>query len=174
MNVFLIGYRGTGKSTVARLLAQRLAWQCYDADDEIEARAAQTIANIFATRGEEAFRDWESRVLADLAARDRAVLSLGGGAVLRPRNRASLAGRGPVVWLQATPEILWQRILEDTATAARRPNLTALGGITEIIATLAERQEIYRQCATLTVDTEGKSPALVADEILAKLELGER
>lgn len=174
MNVFLIGYRGTGKSTVARLLAERLGWQACDADDEIEARAGLSIAEIFATQGEGAFRDWESRVIEDLAARDRAVLSLGGGAVLRPQNRAALAGRGPVVWLQATPETLWQRIQQDAATAARRPNLTSLGGITEIIATLGERQEIYRQCALLAVDTEGKSPALVADEILAELELGER
>lgn len=174
MNVFLIGYRGTGKSTVARLLARRLAWTCLDADEEIEARAARSIAEIFATQGEATFRDWESQVLADLAARNRVVVSLGGGAVLRPENRAALVGRGPVVWLQAAPETLWRRIQEDSTTAGRRPNLTACGGITEIIATLGERQEIYRQCAQLAVDTEGKTPALVADEILAELKLGER
>lgn len=174
MNVFLIGYRGTGKSTVARLLADRLGWQWFDADAEIEARAGATIAEIFAAQGEQAFRDWESRVLVDLAARDSAVLALGGGTVVRPENRSALAGRGPVVWLQARPETLWARVSADASTAARRPNLSTSGGITEIIATLAAREDIYRQCASLAVDTEGKSPEQVADVIWSQLMLDQR
>ena len=90
MNLVLIGYRATGKSETARLLAQRLGWEWVDADAEIEARAGKTIAKIFADDGEQAFRDAESRVVAELAVRDRTVLALGGGAVLREENRRAL------------------------------------------------------------------------------------
>ncbi len=172
MNLVLIGYRGTGKSTVARLLGERLGWPALDSDDEIEARAGMSIARIFEEEGEQGFRDRETQVLADLAARDRCVLSVGGGAVLRPENRRALAAIGKIVWLQATPETLWRRIAADGATAARRPNLTAQGGITEITATLNERTPIYRQCAHLEVDTQGMTPDEVADAILAQCELG--
>src|SRR5262249_25682645 len=146
MNVILIGLRGTGKTTVARLLAERLSWPWFDADEEIEARAGKSIAGIFADDGEEAFRDWESRVVAELAARDGAGLAWGGGAVLRPENRAAIERQGRIVWLTASPQTLASRVEADRATAASRPNLTAAGGITEIIATRDARREIYRQC----------------------------
>src|SRR6185295_9711178 len=169
MNLVLIGYRGTGKSTVARLVAERLAWPWFDADAEIESRAGKSIAQIFADDGEGAFRDWESQVVADLAGRDKAVLALGGGAILRPDNRAAILWQGRVVWLTASPETLWRRIEQDRATAERRPNLTAEGGITEIIATLDARRDVYRQCAHHEVDTQGRTPEEVADAILDEL-----
>ncbi len=171
MNLVLIGYRGTGKTTVARLVAERLAWPWFDADAEIEARAGKSIAAIFADEGETAFRDWESQMVADLAGRERCVLALGGGAVMRPGNRAAIGAQSRTVWLRALPETLWRRINQDQATAGRRPNLTTEGGITEIIATLDARNPIYRQCAQWEVDTEGKSPTEVADAILAQLDL---
>jgi shikimate kinase len=171
MNLVLIGYRGTGKSTVARLVAERLAWPWFDADAEIESRAGKSIAQIFADDGEGAFRDWESQVVADLATRSSAVLALGGGAILRPENRAAILREGRVVWLTASPETLWRRIEQDRATAERRPNLTAEGGITEIIATLDARRDVYRQCAHHEVDTQGRTPEEVADAILDELKL---
>lgn len=91
---------------------------------------------------------------------------------MRPANREAIAGQGRVVWLQAPPETLWQRIQEDQATVARRPNLTPEGGITEIIATLDARRAIYRQCAHLEVDTQGRTPEDVADAILAQVKPG--
>jgi len=171
MNLVLIGYRGTGKSTVARILAERLGWPWFDADAEIESRAGKSIAEIFAQDGESVFRDWESRVVADLATRDQAVLALGGGAVLRPENRACILQQGRVAWLTAPPETLWQRIQNDQLTAGRRPDLTAAGGITEIIATLAARREVYRQCAHCEVDTQAKTPEQTAEAILEALSL---
>jgi shikimate kinase len=173
MNLVLMGYRGTGKSQVARLLAERLGWPCFDTDEQIEQRAGKSIAAIFAEDGEDAFRDWETQVIADLAARDRSVIALGGGAVLRAQNRAALARASHVVWLTASPQTLWRRIQADAATQARRPNLTAAGGITEIIATLDARRPIYRQCAHAVVDTEDKTPAEVADAIVAQLPLAD-
>lgn len=171
MNLVLIGYRATGKSETARALAERLGWDWVDADCEIEARAGKSIAQIFSDDGEQAFRDAESKVVAELAARDRTVLALGGGAVLREENRRALENRGPVVWLTASPETLWRRIQGDPASGSRRPNLTVTGGITEIIATLDARRPIYRRCADVEVDTEERTPAEVADAILAQVNL---
>jgi shikimate kinase len=168
MNLVLIGYRGTGKSTVARLLAERLEWPWYDADVEIESRAGKSIAQIFADDGEGAFRDWESRVVADLATRANTILALGGGAILRPENRAAILRQGRVCYLARNP---WRRIEQDQSTAGRRPNLTAAGGITEIIATLDARRNVYRQCAHHEVDTQGRTPAEVADAILEQIKL---
>src|SRR5688572_10466805 len=101
MNIFLIGYRGSGKSTVAQHAAKLLGWPWLDADAVLEVRAGKSIRQIFADEGEGAFRDLESAVVADLAGSDEHVIALGGGAILREENRQALAGRGLVVWLQA-------------------------------------------------------------------------
>jgi shikimate kinase len=166
--IFLIGYRGTGKTTVARLVAQRLGRESIDADREIERRAGKTIAAIFADEGEPPFRELESAVIADLA-RTSLVISTGGGAVLRAANRAAMQAAGPIVWLTASVDAIAVRIAADAATARLRPNLTAIGGKAEIAAVLAERMPIYKACATFVVDTEGRTPAEVADQILALL-----
>ncbi|HMO85321.1 MAG TPA: shikimate kinase [Lacipirellulaceae bacterium] len=168
-NVALIGYRGTGKSTVARQLARRWGWACIDADVEIERRAGRSIAEIFAAQGETGFRDLEETVVAALCEQPAAVLALGGGAVLREANRAALRQCGAVVWLQATVEAIAGRLADDPTTASRRPNLTKSGGRQEIERVLAERTPIYRACATLEVDTEGKSPEAISDEIVAAI-----
>jgi len=93
MNLILIGYRATGKTTLARLLAGRLGWEWIDADVEIERRAGKSIAEIFADDGQTAFRDLEAEVIADLCKKERLVLAAGGGAPLRPENRAFLYNR---------------------------------------------------------------------------------
>src|SRR5437868_3606467 len=92
MRLILIGYRGTGKSTVARHLGLKLGWEWIDADVEVELRAGMSIAAMFADEGELFFRDLESRVLNDLLRRERIVLAAGGGVVLRDENRAALRG----------------------------------------------------------------------------------
>ena len=166
--IFLVGYRGTGKTTVARLLAQRLGRESIDADKEIERRAGKTIAAIFSDEGEPPFRDLEAAVVADLA-RTSLVISTGGGAVLREASRSVMQAAGPIVWLTASVDTIAVRIAADAATARLRPNLTAVGGKAEIAAVLAERTPIYQACATFVVDTEGKTPAEVADQILALL-----
>jgi shikimate kinase len=173
MNLVLIGYRGTGKTTVARLVAERLNWPACDSDEQIEELAGKSIAEIFRADGEEAFRALEAQAVETLSKRDCCVVALGGGAVLRAENRQAIARQGKVVWLAASPETLWQRIQADDNTAARRPNLTAAGGISEIIATLALRDPIYRQCADLEVDTTDKTPCQVADAILAGVDISD-
>jgi shikimate kinase len=170
-SIALVGYRGTGKSTVAQQLALRLGWDWADADVEVELRAGKSIAAIFADDGEEAFRSLEAAAAAELCARRKLVIALGGGAVLREDNRAALARCGAVVWLKASVDTIVRRLSEDAATAARRPNLTKSGGRTEVEQLLAARTPFYRGCATLEVDTEDKAPAEIADEIVAALGL---
>jgi shikimate kinase len=167
--IFLIGYRGTGKTSVARELAGHLGRHWVDADDLIEQTAGKTIAAIFVEEGEAGFRELEARIVATLARKRATVVALGGGAVLRDDNRQAISATGPVVWLTASVDTILERVAADSATASRRPNLTVAGGRAEIEELLAVRTPHYRQCATLVVDTEGKTSAEVAEEIAAKL-----
>lgn len=159
----LVGYRGTGKSTVGRLLAERLAWSFADADVEIEARAGRSIVRIFAEQGEPAFRELESATLRDLAARDRLVLATGGGAVIRPENRRLLGDFGFVAWLRADPLVLAERLRAETAG---RPALTAAGTLDEIADVLATRSPLYDAVSHARVETDDRTPAEVADLVL--------
>jgi shikimate kinase len=167
MNIALIGYRGTGKTTVARELAPLLACDWIDSDDEIERAAGKSIAEVFESDGEQHFRDLETAVLTRLCTQEHVVLALGGGAVVRRENREILSTVLHVVWLQADVDTIHQRVSCDATTADRRPNLTIAGGREEIAQVLAERTPVYRECATLVVDTLDKSPQQVAREILA-------
>src|SRR4029079_12405733 len=165
MNLLLIGYRGSGKTTIAQLLAQKLGWDWVDADVEIERAAGKNIASIFENEGERGFREREANIVRQLCARDRTVIALGGGAILHEESRRTVAQTGRVVLLVASPESPWQRLQTDPTTAQRRPNLTT-GGFAEIAAVLADRMPVYRQCAHVEVDTEGRTPQDVAAEVL--------
>jgi shikimate kinase len=170
--ISLIGYRGTGKTSVAVVLARRLGWNWIDADEEIQRRSGQSIAEIFATVGEQGFRDLETlAILESTSSPDRLVLSCGGGAVLRPENRQALKAAGKVVWLQATPQTILKRLAADPRTAAQRPPLTSQGGLEEVRQLLAIREPLYAETADLAVDTEGKTLAAVAAEIVDGLGL---
>jgi shikimate kinase len=167
--IALIGYRGTGKTTVAQVLARQLGWDWIDSDVEIELQAGKSIAAIFADDGEPAFRDLEAAAVVELCSRERTILALGGGVILREVNRQRLKSCQAVVWLKASVDTLADRIFGDPTTAGRRPNLTNHGGRNEIEQVLAQREPIYRGCATLEVDTDSKEPAEIADEILAAI-----
>lgn len=170
MNLILIGYRATGKTTLAALLASRLGWDWIDADVVIEQRAGKSISRIFAEDGEPAFRDLEAQVIADLSGRDRLVLATGGGAPMRAESLQAMRRGGKVVWLKARPETILARMSGDQTTAARRPNLTEKGPLDEIMHLLSVREPIYRESADLEVDTESKTLAELADEILDRLD----
>jgi shikimate kinase len=171
MFIALVGYRGSGKTAVAQLAALKLGWDWIDADVEIELRAGKSIAAIFADDGEDKFRDSETQVLGELLNREKTVLALGGGVVLRDENRqmlskARILDRGRIVWLQAPPRELWQRIQADPATAARRPNLTAAGGVEEVTRLLKIRGPLYQELADLTIHTAGQNADKVAQKIV--------
>ena len=164
----LIGYRGTGKSTVGRMLAGRLNRPFLDADIEIESRAGRSISSIFTEWGEPEFRDREERTLAELTATfPDAILATGGGAILRPANRAVLAQFGLVVWLRAGHDELARRIEADGVSAASRPSLTGAGTVAEIAQVYQARQALYEAAADAAIDTEGKTPGEVAEQVLA-------
>ena len=165
----LIGYRGTGKTTTARLLALKLGWDWVDADVEIELRAGKSIKQIFADDGEPRFRDLEAEVLADLLQRRRTVVACGGGAVMRDANRALLRDCPQVVWLRGSAEVLERRIAGDATTSARRPNLTAGGGRSEIETLLTTREPWYRECAKLVINTDELTPEQTAAAVLQHL-----
>jgi shikimate kinase len=167
--VTLIGYRGTGKTTVAPPLARRLGLDSIDADAEIEIRAQRTIRQIFAEQGEPAFRALESQVMAELLKQDGLVIAAGGGAVLDPETCRRMRAAGPVVWLRAGIDTIRRQIDSDPTTRERRPDLTAAGGTEEIQALLAVREPIYRRTATCTVDVDGRTTDDVVETILAQL-----
>jgi shikimate kinase len=170
MILTFIGYRATGKTTLAKLVAQQLRWDWIDADVEIERRSGKTISRMFAEDGEPAFRNLEAAVIADLCRRDRLVLAAGGGAPLRPESRQAMRNGGKVVWLTASPDTIARRMSSDATTAARRPNLTQKDPLTEITELLARREPIYRETADLVIDTEGRTPDSLAAEIIHFLE----
>jgi shikimate kinase len=174
MSIVLIGYRGSGKTTIGRLLSQKLACPFADSDQQIVTTANKTIKEIFEQDGEEKFRDLETAVILKLANLKDYVLSLGGGALLREENRrAILAGKHTIIYLRADPVELHRRIHSDTATAAHRPSLTKLGGgIDEIRSVLAAREPIYRQVMTVEVDVTDASPDQVVKEILKLIQPG--
>ena len=166
--IFLVGYRGAGKTTVARLLAARLGWDWIDADEELERRAGVTVREIFSAEGEAGFRDREEAVLADLCRRERAVIATGGGAVLREANRNRMRAAGHVVWLSTDAATAWARLQGDPSTADRRPALT-VGGLAEVEQLLRQREPLYRACADLTVDTANRTPEAITAEIVVRL-----
>lgn len=167
-SIYLIGYRGTGKSTVGGCLAERLGCERADSDQWAEQRGYRTIAEIFAEEGEQAFRDLEQQVVSELAAGPPRVVALGGGALLREANRAAISG-SHVVWLTAAPATIAERLAADELSGAHRPSLTGAGLLEEIEKVLEHRTPIYQQCATLVVDTQDRTPQQVAEEIYANV-----
>jgi shikimate kinase len=164
MNVVLIGYRGTGKSTVARLLAVRLGRTAISTDAEIVKRAGQSIPEIVAQHGWEYFRDLESQVCREAADGDRLVIDTGGGAILRAANVEALKKTGRLFWLKASVSTIASRIGADT----QRPSLTGTKSfIEEIEEVLQERTPKYEAAADHIVETDHRSIDRIADEILA-------
>lgn len=165
MNLILIGYRGTGKSTVARLLASRLGWKTVSTDALIVERAQSPIPEIVAKFGWDHFRTLETTVCQELQGKDHLIIDTGGGAILRDMNVQSFKPSGVICWLTATIETISRRIAGD----AQRPSLTSgKTFIEEIEEVLKERTPKYRAAADFIVDTDACSAEQVADQVLAK------
>lgn len=165
-NVFLIGLMGAGKTTVGRMLARRLRLRFYDSDHEVERRCGVKIPLIFEIEGEGGFRARETHVLAELTALEGIVLATGGGAVTVDENRRRLAARGTVVYLNARPEDLYERVRHDR----NRPLLATADPLARLRELHATRDPLYRSVADLVIDTGAQSVPALAHELLDKLE----
>jgi shikimate kinase len=168
--ITLVGYRGSGKSSVAAQLATLLGCSWQDADDVLEREAGASIAALIAARGEGHFRDLESTLLDKLLAEERGVLATGGGVILREDNRAALRSQGrPVVWLTAPADVLKARLAADPATAARRPALSGTNPLDEVATALVARGPLYRAVADAVIDVSAEPPERIAARIAAWL-----
>lgn len=161
----LIGYRGSGKSTIGPQVAALANVPVFDADAEIERAAGKSIREVFSERGEAHFRELETETLRELLSRKPSVLSLGGGVVLREENR-SLLKYCFTVWLTAPLEVLLNRLELDAGKSAQRPSLTGLPQNEEVARLLEERQPFYAKCADFTVSTDQFSVEEAARTIL--------
>jgi shikimate kinase len=166
MNIVLIGYRGTGKSTVGKMLASRLGRELVSTDREIVKRAGRSIPEIVAEHGWEHFRDLESEVCRDFAGRDNLIIDTGGGAILRSQNVDLFKQHGTLFWLTASVETIAKRIGGDT----QRPSLTGTKSfVEEIQEVLRERTPKYQAAADHMIVTDGKSIRQLVDSLIALL-----
>lgn len=170
-HLYLIGYRGSGKTTVGRCAADKLKLPFVDTDELVEERSGQPIPELFATLGENSFRDLETSAIRSASIREPSVISLGGGAILRSENRELLKTTGFTVWLQASAEQLAARLSEDEAQGKRRPSLTSLGTLGEIATVLKQREPLYRESSDLVLQTATSSPTELASQIAAWFQL---
>jgi len=160
-NIALIGFMGTGKSTVGHLVAEHLNFEFLDTDEAIESRARKSIAAIFAEDGEPAFRRLEAELIAELSSRQRLVLSTGGGLGANADNIASLKQHSLVVCLWASSDTIWERVRGQN----HRPLLREADPLAKIRQLLAVREPVYKQ-ADVLLSTEVRSLKEVAQQVL--------
>jgi shikimate kinase len=166
-NIFLVGLRGSGKSTVGRELAAKLGKTFVDMDDVVEAKAGASIAEIVVESGWPRFRELEREALQEIAATSGQVVATGGGVILDEANRATLKDRGKVFYLMADVGLLASRIMNDPKQA-QRPSLTEADGVEEELArTLTEREPLYMQTLDFIVPAE-QPLAEIVDSIVEK------
>lgn len=164
-HVFLIGFMGAGKSTVAKLVAARIGRPLVDLDCLVEATDGRTVARIFAEVGEEGFRQRESAALLSLSDAPPSVVACGGGVVTRDENRRALRTMGLVVYLRVTVQEMLARVGDDPT----RPLLASGGGVLAATTLLDARESLYSAVSDAVVDTVGRTPEEIADDVVAFL-----
>jgi shikimate kinase len=169
MNIFLIGFRCTGKTSLGRSLAKSLGRPFLDADSELVKEQDLNISEIVRKQGWNAFREIESDIIKRVCALDDHVVATGGGAVLNDKNVKHMKRSGKLVWLKATPETIKKRILQDQNTKDFRPPLTSKGSVEEIRETLLNRNPFYEKAMDFDVDTDDIGIDEVCHTIIKKL-----
>ncbi|MBI9075563.1 MAG: shikimate kinase [Desulfatibacillum sp.] len=154
-NIYLVGYRATGKTSVGKALARAMGQPFVDADEVLEKEQGRTIASIVESDGWPEFRRLEKELLARLSALDGHIVAPGGGAVLDPDNVQAMRDTGLVVWLTADSKVICNRLAKDDKTDTQRPALTDQGVLDEINTVLEQRMPLYERAAMLTVATDG-------------------
>jgi shikimate kinase len=169
LNLALIGFMGTGKTSAGRLVAEQLHFDFLDTDELIQTRTGRTIAEIFSNNGEAAFRALERDVVTDLAGRTKTVISTGGGLPANPENLAALKAHALVVCLWASPEKIWERVRNQS----HRPLLQDPDPQLKIRELLELREPFYRQ-ADVLINTNLRSAREVAQQIVLQFKLANR
>lgn len=165
-NIFLIGFMGAGKSTVARALVRRLHCPLIEMDEEIVREQGMSINEIFEKYGEDRFRDIESQFILDLGKREPFVVSCGGGVVVRPENTRYMKKSGKVVYLKASPQTVYERVKGSSS----RPILNGHMNVEYIAQLMEKRRSLYEAAADTTIVTDGKNAEEIAAEIVDGLE----
>lgn len=163
-SIYLIGFMGTGKSTVARKLIARTNARGVEMDELIEEQQKMAITDIFEKYGEQHFRDLETELLQTLRTEENLVVSCGGGSVLRDENAALMKEQGCIVWLMATPETVYDRVKDST----KRPILNGNMNVAYIRELMEKRRTRYEAVADIRIVTDGKDVDAICKEILSK------
>lgn len=165
-SIYLIGFMGAGKSTVAKELVRRLDARLVEMDQRIEEEQGMAITEIFERFGEEHFRDLETELLRVLACEENVVVSCGGGSVLREKNAAAMKEHGCIVLLSATPETIYMRVKNST----NRPILNGNMNVEYIRGLMEKRRERYEAVADVRIDTDGKTIGEICEEIISRVQ----
>jgi shikimate kinase len=169
MNIYLIGYRGTGKTSVGKLLASKLTWPFVDTDSELTRQLGASIKEFVRQNGWAAFRDVEKNVVRKVSALDGHVIATGGGVVLAASNVERMQSSGTLIWLKALPETIKTRISMDRQSECTRPALTSEGLIGEIESMLKAREPHYHNAMDFFIDTDQIRINEICDNIIVRL-----
>ena len=169
-NIFLIGYMGTGKSTVATYMAKEYGMEVFEMDEMLVGREGMSISDIFEKHGEDYFRDAEAKLLKDICLQKNKVVSCGGGVVLRSQNVKEMKNSGNIVLLSAKPETILERVKDDIT----RPLLNGNKTVAFISEMMEKRREKYESAADIVVQTDDKQISDICNEIMKRIkEIGE-
>ena len=169
MNLFLIGYRCSGKTTIGQSIAKTIEWSFVDSDMRVIKEGGKSIKDIIDAEGWNAFRRMERSTLKLICAKDRQVVATGGGVVLDPANIKVMKASGTVVWLEATAETIRYRMRQDKSTESFRPALTDKGEMEEIEDMLLKRNPYYESASDFSISTDGIPANEITRRIIEKL-----
>lgn len=164
-NIFLIGFMGSGKSTISDYLSQNYGMEQIEMDRVIADREGMPITEIFARHGEAYFRDLETALLVELQSKENAVISCGGGTPMREKNVSEMKKHGRVVLLTASPQTIYERVRD----SHERPLLEGHMDVAYISGLMEQRRETYEAAADLVICTDGKDQAAIAEELIRQL-----
>jgi shikimate kinase len=172
MNIYLIGFRCTGKTTIGKIISKELNMDFIDADDELVKQQGEPISEIVEKHGWDYFRDKESDVLKEISSRKNYVVATGGGVILKKENIDCMKKNGTVIWLRANPDTVKNRMLKDEKTEQSRPSLTSKGLIDEIKETIETRNPLYTEAMDFDIITDDVGVEEVTRKMLKRLENG--
>lgn len=165
-NIFLIGFMGAGKSTIARNLQRSLNFPLVEMDERIVREQGMSINEIFEKYGEAHFRQIESDLILTIGHENASIVSSGGGVVVRPQNVENMKKSGKIVFLKATPKTIYERVKNSTD----RPILNGHMNVEYIAQLMEKRRALYEGAADITIETDGKTKEEICSEIICRLE----